>query len=103
MPDPPLLIDFDRATVHLDALQRAAYALAREMTVDIREIDGGWRCEIFPEPDSDATGLSARLRREVNDQTLRMRIAADTEPIRNLVFAVAFSRTGLVSEAGDGS
>jgi hypothetical protein len=32
----------------------------------------------------------------VNDQILRVRIAKDTEPLRNLVFALAFSQTGLV-------
>jgi hypothetical protein len=32
----------------------------------------------------------------VNDQILRVRIARETEPLRNLVFALAFSQTGLV-------
>jgi hypothetical protein len=32
----------------------------------------------------------------VNDQILRARIAKETEPLRNLVFALAFSQTGLV-------
>jgi hypothetical protein len=40
--------------------------------------------------------LAHMLRAEVIDQTLRVRIARETEPIRNLVFALAFSRTGLV-------
>lgn len=94
-----LVLEFDSATVELDALQRAVYALAREMTVDIRKSGTSWRCEIHPEPGADAARLPARLRREVNDQTLRLQIAAETESVRNVIFAVAFSRTGLIGEA----
>ena len=36
-----------------------------------------------------------RMRSEVIDQSLRLRIARETEPLRNLIFALAFSRTGL--------
>ena len=39
----------------------------------------------------------------MNDQILRVRIAKETEPLRNLVFALAFSQTGLIEgddEAG---
>jgi hypothetical protein len=39
---------------------------------------------------------------EVNDQILRMRIAKETEPLRNLVFALAFSQTGLVEGDAEG-
>ena len=38
----------------------------------------------------------------MNDQILRVRIAKETEPLRNLVFALAFSQTGLAeAEAED--
>ena len=39
-----------------------------------------------------ADDLKHRFRLEVNDQILRARIAKETEPLRNLVFALAFSR-----------
>jgi hypothetical protein len=39
---------------------------------------------------------------EVNDQILRSRIAKETEPLRNLVFALAFSQTGLADAGEEG-
>jgi His-Xaa-Ser system protein HxsD len=86
---------FDQQTTDLDALQRAAYALAKVMTVDIRIAGGDFACvlsDIEPGQESAAESL---LRREVFDQTLRVRIAHETEQVRNLIFAVAFSQTGL--------
>lgn len=94
---------FDQATVDLDALQRTAYALAAEMTVDIRLCGADYVCTLFPRT-QDTTGeeLAHRFRAEVNDQILRARIAKETEPLRNLVFALAFSQTGLVEADAEG-
>ena len=94
---PEIVLAFDRATVELDALQRSVYALAAEVTADIRVSGTAFVCTLFPRrPDVLADELKHRFRAEVNDQSLRVRIARETEPIRNLVFALAFSRTGLV-------
>jgi len=88
---------FDQATVDLDALQRSAYAMAAEMTVDIRVCGADYVCTLFPrKSDTPEDELKHRFRAEVNDQILRVRIAKETEPLRNLVFALAFSQTGLV-------
>lgn len=96
-----LTLTFDRATVDLDALQRAAYALAAVLTVDIRTSDVGFSCTLFLRgPGETADELAHRFRAEVNDQVLRARIARETEPLRNLVFALAFSRTGLADTEG---
>jgi His-Xaa-Ser system protein HxsD len=92
---------FDRATVDLDALQRSAYALAAEMTVDIRVIGADYMCTLFPRKQGASDEeLKHRFRAEVNDQILRVRIAKQTEPLRNLIFALAFSRTGLAEPEG---
>jgi His-Xaa-Ser system protein HxsD len=88
---------FDRAAVDLDSLQRAAYALASEMTVEIRIASADYVCTLVRRKrDLPADELKHRFRAEVNDQILRARIAKETEPLRNLVFALAFSQTGLV-------
>jgi His-Xaa-Ser system protein HxsD len=96
----PLTLAFDQATVDLDVLQRSVYALAREATADIRVAGPGFTVDLFPRAaGSTAAGLAElahRFRAEVNDQALRARIARETEPLRNLVFALAFSQTGLV-------
>jgi His-Xaa-Ser system protein HxsD len=89
-------ISFDRNTTELDALQRAAYAVADLMTVDIRASATDYICMLFPRRAGlDEAALKHRIRTEVIDQTLRLRIAKETEPIRNLIFAMAFSETGL--------
>jgi His-Xaa-Ser system protein HxsD len=96
-----ITLAFDQATVNLDALQRGAYAVAAEMTVDIRVCGADYVCTLFPrEQDTTDEELKHRFRAEVNDQILRVRIAKETEPLRNLVFALAFSRTGLVEAEG---
>lgn len=92
-----ITLTFDRAAVGLDALQRSAYAMAAEMTADIRVVGAEYVCSIFPrEQGVSEDELKHRFRAEVNDQILRARIAKETEPLRNLVFALAFSQTGLV-------
>jgi His-Xaa-Ser system protein HxsD len=92
-----IMLLFDRATVDLDALHRSAYAVAAEMTVDIRVSGPDYTCTLFPRTrGTTEDALKHRFRAEVNDQILRVRIAKETEPLRNLVFALAFSQTGLV-------
>ncbi len=89
-------ISFDRNTTELDVLQRAAYAVADLMTVDIRASATDYICILFPRRAGlDEAALKHRIRTEVIDQALRLRIAKETEPIRNLIFALAFSETGL--------
>jgi His-Xaa-Ser system protein HxsD len=97
--DGGIMLAFAQATVDLDALQRSAYAVAAEATVDIRVSDADYVCTLFPRRgETDAEELRHRFRAEVNDQILRARIAKETDPLRNLVFALAFSRTGLVED-----
>jgi His-Xaa-Ser system protein HxsD len=89
-------VSFDRETTQLDALHRAAYATADLMTVDITASDDRYVCKLFPRASgADLELLAHRMRSEVIDQTLRLRIAKETEPLRNLIFALAFSQTGL--------
>jgi len=98
MPQDPEAVEigFDRSTTELDALQRAAYAVADLMTVDIRASATDYICTLFPRNAGfDEGALKHRIRTEVIDQALRLRIAKETEPIRNLIFALAFSETGL--------
>ena len=96
-----IMLVFDQATAGLDALQRSVYAVAAEMTVDIRVSGADYVCTLFPRKrDSAEEDLKHRFRAEVNDQILRVRIAEETEALRNLVFALAFSQTGLVEAEG---
>lgn len=40
-----------------------------------------------------------RLKKEALDQTLRTRIKKETEQVRNLILAHAFSKSGLISSS----
>lgn len=102
-PPEPVEIRFDQAVTELDALQRATYAVARDMTVNIAIAGHEYVCTLFPRgQDADPDELKHRMRAEVNDQTLRSHIARETAPLRNLIFALAFSRTGLTEGESPG-
>lgn len=91
-------VTFAKVTTELDALQRAAYAVADMMTVNITAADDRYVCTLYPRnPGADPSMLAHRIRAEVIDQALRLRITAQTEPLRNLIFALAFSQTGLAN------
>jgi His-Xaa-Ser system protein HxsD len=93
---------WERATVPLEGVERALYALADQLTGTIKRTADVWSVTIHPRvPVADRVALEHRLRQEVNDQTLRVRIAERTDPLRNLVFALAFSRSGLVDGNSD--
>jgi His-Xaa-Ser system protein HxsD len=96
-----LVVTFDRETVSLDAVQRAAYALADRMTVDIAASDRVWQCKLMLRSPMPPEDMAHCFRAEVNDQILRLRIGKETEGVRNLIFALAFSQTGLVGEESD--
>ena len=93
---------FEIAATSLDAVQRAAYRLSDRLSCDIATRDGAVVVTVHPaDAGADVDALLGELRNEVLDQTLRERIRAETADVRNLVLALAFSKTGLVE--GDGA
>lgn len=96
----PLTLRWDKRTTPLEGLERALYAVADELSGTVEDATDSWLVQIHPAPSAvDAEVLAARLRREVVDQVLRVRIAERTDGIRNLIFALAFSRSGLTEES----
>lgn len=93
-------MSWDKAAVPLEALERASYALASQLTTAIADAGDAWLTTIYPRDvrNANATPLAHRIRQEVNDQCLRVRISEQTGRIRNLVFALAFSRSGLIDQ-----
>lgn len=79
-----------------EAIKRAAYRLSAELVVEFARDDEEFLCTLRAvKPDADLERLEDRFRREVLDYDLRIRIARETEGVRNLVLSVAFSKTGL--------
>ena len=80
----------------LEALKRAAYVLMARATVAFETSNLEVRCTIIPTTETmDLQLLERDFRREVIDQDLRMEIEARTEPMRNAILGLTFSRTGL--------
>jgi His-Xaa-Ser system protein HxsD len=96
-PDATLTLD---ATAHpADVVQRAAYRFSDVLTVEIGREADVLTCKVFAR-DPDRLGTAVHdLRAEIVDQVLRARIRDETQDVRNLVLAVAFSRTGLAEPA----
>jgi His-Xaa-Ser system protein HxsD len=101
-PIPSLQTRWGKAVVPLEALERALYALADRATGVVDDGDDAWVVTLHPRAaGAEIASLGHALRQEVNDQVLRVKIAERTDPIRNVVFALAFSRSGLVESPGE--
>jgi His-Xaa-Ser system protein HxsD len=94
-------IGFDTAVFAVDVVKKAAYRYLDKFSVDFELIGNALKCVLtFSEGITTevAATLVEEFKKEVLDQDLRERIKAETEPIRNLVLAYAFSRTGLITD-----
>jgi His-Xaa-Ser system protein HxsD len=92
---------FDASLHSGDAIQRAAYKLSDRLSCDLAREPGGFRCTLhLTDPDDDPDATAAQFRNEVLDETLRERIREETKEVRNLILALAYSRTGLVDTTG---
>jgi His-Xaa-Ser system protein HxsD len=94
-------VSFDPAVYSLDAVKTACHRFLDRFTSDIELRDGKILCRLsFDAKVSSATadGQIENFKREVLDQDLRLKLKAETEPIRNLILAHVFSRTGLIAD-----
>ena len=95
------LLRFDNRVFSLPAVKKAAYKYINSFTADINLAGNEIVCALmFASPANEE--LSSRLiedfKKEVLDQDLREQIKTETAPIRNLIFALAFSKTGIVGD-----
>jgi His-Xaa-Ser system protein HxsD len=91
---------FDRHTYSLTAVKKAAYKYLDRFSADITIEDKKITCilRFTSSGDSDARArLVEDFRKEVLDQDLRETIKAETEAVRNLILAYAFSQTAILS------
>ena len=93
------LLRFDNRVFSLPAVKKSAYKYINSFTTDINLEGNEIVCALtFASPANEVR--SARLveefKKEVLDQDLREQIKVETAPIRNLIFALAFSKTGMV-------
>lgn len=97
-PEGPASVElaFDVASHSADAIQRAAYRFCDRVSIELVSGETEHRCILKAVGDADLDTLIRDFRTEVLDQVLRERIRAETEPIRTMILAQAFSKTGVV-------
>ena len=92
----------DLRAYRLAAVQKTAYRLAARCTAVLGEVrETSVRVDLmFPPatPEARAHEVVRLFFQELLDQELREQIAAETAPLRNLILAHAYSRTGLPSD-----
>jgi His-Xaa-Ser system protein HxsD len=91
-------VRFDGAMHSADAIQRAVYSLSDRISCDVTRDGSVFRCVVHMDDSAvaDIDGTLADFRNAVLDETLRERVRGETEEVRNLILALAFSNTGLV-------
>ncbi len=93
-------VKFDSRVFSLMAVKKAAYKYIDSFSADISVKDDEVRCLLnftSPRSDESCARLVDDFKKEVLDQDLREKLKAETEPVRNLILAHAFSKTGIVS------
>lgn len=94
-------IVFDTKIFALETVKKAAYLYVDRFTVDFNLSGSRLTCTLSFTKDTSgevAMKLVEEFKKEVLDQDLRERIKAETAPIRNLILAHAFSKTGLIAD-----
>jgi len=94
-------VTFDSAAFSLDAVKTACYKFLDRFTPDIELCEGKIICHLSIDDKFSEAAVNANvddLKKEVLDQDLRLKLKAETEPIRNLILAHAFSKTGLIAD-----
>jgi len=96
----PIMVTFDDRVFSLIAIKKAAYTYLRTFSTEITGQDNQICCQLVFTP---AVDEAARVRfvedfkKEVLDQDLRERLKTETEAVRNVILAHAFSKTGLIT------
>jgi len=92
-------VDIDLNAFNIDVIKRSAYRFSNKFAFDL-SVDGHTaRCTLIFSDGSLPQAIDASLtafRKELLDQDLRQTIRRETEQVRNLILAHAFSQSGLV-------
>ena len=95
-------VRFDLTVYNIDAVKAACYRLLDRFSASIEVHQGAAICQLqFDSPGMSEAAIAAEienLKKEVLDQDLRQKLKNETEPVRNLILAHAFSKTGLIAD-----
>jgi His-Xaa-Ser system protein HxsD len=100
-PADAISITFDSQVYSLTAVKKAAYKYLDRFSADISIVGTKINCRLTFTSSNDQ-GSRQRLvedfRKEVLDQDLREALKVETEAVRNLILAYAFSQTAIPSD-----
>jgi His-Xaa-Ser system protein HxsD len=87
----PLEISLPLQFASADAIERALYRVADRCTWKLSRDNDSWAVSLLVTASADPTELETDFRRHVIDYGLREKIRAETEQVRALLLAHAFS------------
>ena len=83
-------ISLPKSEYEFDSLVKMAHRMGHFFSIEIKSHENDWLLDWeVPEEFSDES--VKRIRNEVYEQIIRDKISAETKPIRDLIFAAAFS------------
>ncbi len=91
-------LELESKVCSIDSVQKAAYRLINLITLDVQTSADKIICTLNSNQGiSDVSFERAieEFKKNILDEELRSKIKAETEPVRNLILGLAFSRTGL--------
>jgi His-Xaa-Ser system protein HxsD len=95
-------VRFDLTVYSLDAVKAACYRFLDKFSASIGVHEGvavcGLQFDSIAMSDAAIAAEIENLKKEVLDQDLRQKLKRETEPVRNLILAHAFSKTGLIAD-----
>ena len=86
-----IVVDFSTSTQSIGALQEAAYRLIGRAACRIDEANGRYVCLLSPsQPQLVDDELRGHFLNLVTDENLREKVGRETEPLRDVIVALAF-------------
>ena len=87
------IINFDSAVFSVESVQKAIYRMGNKISASIALDKNMIRVEVETiEKNVIIDEIFGELRQTVNDYSLREKISAETQEMRNLILSAAFSR-----------
>jgi His-Xaa-Ser system protein HxsD len=94
-----IVIKVDLKSYSLEAVQKVAYWFTDKCFVRLEHTsEQVLEVCLTPKTSGDTRELSGRFMNDLLDQTLREKIAKESEPLRNLIIAHALSKTSLIGQ-----
>jgi His-Xaa-Ser system protein HxsD len=94
-----LILVFDAAVYSINAIKKAAYKSINRFSINIENEDNSIKCTLTFKESASKEQIKYyvdEFKKEILDQDLRELIKKETEGVRNLILAHAFSKTGLI-------